>query len=104
MQKLSREMAKTVDRPIILPLSNPSCLVEVDPAKANDWTNGKALLARGELSCLLVQTHSVTDVIWNTVCLSHHHDINCPHPAIHPLFFSSLHFLVFNSGDLFGRY
>ncbi len=40
-------MAKTADRPIILPLSNPSRLVEVDPANANDWTNGKALLATG---------------------------------------------------------
>jgi len=42
-----REMAKGVDRPIILALSNPSRLAEVDPAKANDWTNGKALLATG---------------------------------------------------------
>jgi len=42
-----REMAKSVDRPIILPLSNPSRLVEADPAKLNDWTNGKALLATG---------------------------------------------------------
>jgi len=42
-----REMAKSVDRPIILPLSNPSRLVEADPAKLTDWTNGKALLATG---------------------------------------------------------
>jgi malate dehydrogenase (oxaloacetate-decarboxylating) len=42
-----REMAKGTERPIILPLSNPSRLVEVDPKDANDWTNGKALLATG---------------------------------------------------------
>ena len=46
-EEIIREMGKSVDRPIILPLSNPSRLVEVDPAKANDWTNGKALLATG---------------------------------------------------------
>ena len=42
-----REMAGGTERPIILPLSNPSRLVEVDPRDANDWTNGKALLATG---------------------------------------------------------
>ncbi|VDC06716.1 unnamed protein product [Peniophora sp. CBMAI 1063] len=42
-----KAMAEGVDRPIILPLSNPSRLVEVDPAQANEWTKGKALLATG---------------------------------------------------------
>lgn len=42
-----REMAGGTDRPIILPLSNPSRLVEVDPRDANEWTKGKALLATG---------------------------------------------------------
>lgn len=46
-EAIVREMARGVDHPIILPLSNPSRLVEADPAKVTDWTNGKALLATG---------------------------------------------------------
>ncbi|KAG6856114.1 hypothetical protein H0H87_007328 [Tephrocybe sp. NHM501043] len=42
-----KAMAAGCERPIILPLSNPSPLVEVDPKDANDWTKGKALLATG---------------------------------------------------------
>lgn len=42
-----REMAKGVDRPIIFPLSNPSRLVEVEPRLANEWTDGRALMASG---------------------------------------------------------
>jgi malate dehydrogenase (oxaloacetate-decarboxylating) len=34
-------------RPIILPLSNPSKLVEVHPKNAFEWSNGKALIATG---------------------------------------------------------
>ncbi|KZV85389.1 hypothetical protein EXIGLDRAFT_726152 [Exidia glandulosa HHB12029] len=40
-------MAAHCDRPVILPLSNPSKLVEVHPKDANDWTGGKALIATG---------------------------------------------------------
>lgn len=46
-EEVVREMSKGTDRPIILPLSNPSRLTEVDPKDANDWSNGKALLATG---------------------------------------------------------
>lgn len=42
-----KEMAKGTERPIIFPLSNPSRLAEVDPKDANEWANGKALLATG---------------------------------------------------------
>ncbi|KAJ6502631.1 hypothetical protein DFH09DRAFT_1202264 [Mycena vulgaris] len=46
-QEIIKAMAEGCERPIIFPLSNPSKLVEVDPKDANDWTQGKALLATG---------------------------------------------------------
>lgn len=46
-EDIVREMARGTERPIILPLSNPSRLAEVDPKDANDWTDGKALMASG---------------------------------------------------------
>jgi malate dehydrogenase (oxaloacetate-decarboxylating) len=46
-EEIVKAMAEGCERPIILPLSNPSRLVEVDPKDANEWTHGKALLATG---------------------------------------------------------
>jgi malic enzyme len=42
-----RDMAAHVDRPLILPLSNPTQLCEAVPEDLLKWTNGRALVATG---------------------------------------------------------
>ena len=46
-QEIIEEMASHVERPIVLPLSNPTRLHEADPKDINEWTKGKALIATG---------------------------------------------------------
>lgn len=40
-------MAENVERPVILPLSNPNSLSEANPEDIYKWTQGKALIATG---------------------------------------------------------
>ncbi|WP_405616725.1 NAD-dependent malic enzyme [Streptomyces sp. NBC_00076] len=42
-----RSMARTVDRPVVLPLSNPTEKIEAMPEDVLRWTGGKALVAVG---------------------------------------------------------
>lgn len=46
-ESVVKEMAKHFDRPIILPLSNPTDLHEAVPKDLIHWTEGKALIATG---------------------------------------------------------
>ncbi len=46
-EQVVREMAKHVDRPMILPLSNPTERIEAVPADVIKWTNGRGLVGTG---------------------------------------------------------
>lgn len=46
-EEIIKNIAQSIERPIILPMSNPTNLAEATPADIIKWTNGRALVATG---------------------------------------------------------
>ncbi|KAI0303095.1 nucleoside transporter-domain-containing protein [Russula brevipes] len=98
---IRRRLSLSVERSPVLSLSSPRPPATAVPDSKAMWDRILSVARRNLIyEVAVAYCFMITLSVFPTITIS----IGPTNPATHSLFFTSLHFLVFNVGDWFGRY